>query len=53
MSAGQLVIIPNEVSSEPYGVIVQVLSGNAGNDSYIVLVGEEMLILSGEDIAAI
>jgi hypothetical protein len=53
MSAGQLVIIAKEVSGEQYGMIVSVMSGGAAGDAYIVLVGTELLILTGADIAEI
>jgi hypothetical protein len=54
MSAGQLVIVTNEASGEKYGTIVQVMTASEyGEDSYVVLVGSELLILTGADIAAI
>ena len=53
MSTGQLVIISKEVSVEQYGMIVSVMSGGTSEDAYIVLVGTELLILTGEDIAEI
>ena len=53
MSKGQLVIISSEVSSEQYGMIVQVMSSAGSSDAYIVLVGTELLILTGADIAEI
>ena len=53
MSAGQLVIVAGVTSKEKYGVIVQVMSGTDSEDSYIVLIGNELLILTGADIAEI
>jgi hypothetical protein len=53
MSAGQLVIITEDISEEQYGMIVSVMSGGAAEDAYIVLVGTELLILTGADIAEI
>jgi|TARA_B110000211_G_C13630818_1_gene357317 hypothetical protein len=53
MSSGQLVIVSAEVSPEQYGMIVQVMSSGETEDSYIVLVGTELLILTGADIAEI
>lgn len=53
MSAGQLVIISEEVSGFQYGMIVQVMSSKGYEDSYIVLIGTELFILSGSDIAEI
>jgi hypothetical protein len=53
MSAGQLVIISEEISGEQYGMIVQVMSSAGGEEAYIVLVGTELLILTGADIAEI
>jgi len=53
MTTGQLVIISSEVSSEQYGMIVNVMSSPGSSDAYIVLVGTELLILTGEDIAEI
>jgi hypothetical protein len=53
MSAGQLVIVSAESSAEQYGMIVQVMTSVDTEDSYIVLVGTELLMLTGEDIAEI
>ena len=53
MSKGQLVIISTDVSPTQYGMIVQVMSSAGSGDAYIVLVGTELLILSGADIAEI
>ncbi len=53
MSTGQLVIVSEDVSVEQYGMIVSVMSGGEADDAYIVLVGTELLILTGEDIAEI
>lgn len=53
MSTGQLVIISEEVAEGQYGMIVQVMTSDETEDSYIVLVGTELLILTGADIAEI
>lgn len=53
MSTGQLVIISDEASGEQYGVIVSIMSGGTTEDAYVVLVGTELLILTGADIAEI
>lgn len=53
MPIGQLVMVAADVSGEQYGVIVHVMSSPDSEDSYIVLVGTELLILSGADIAEI
>ena len=53
MSSGQLVIVSAEASPIQYGMIVQVMSSGNTEDAYIVLVGTELLILTGADIAEI
>jgi hypothetical protein len=53
MPIGQLVIVAEGVPGEQYGMIVHVMSAAGTEDSYIVLVGTELLILSGADIAEI
>ena len=53
MLPGKLVIVSSEASTEQYGMIVRVLSSGETADSYIVLVGAELLILTGADIAEI
>jgi len=53
MPVGQLVMVAEDVSGTQYGVIVHVMSATGTEDSYIVLVGTELLILTGADIAEI
>jgi hypothetical protein len=53
MSTGQLVMVAEATSKIKYGVIVQVMTGVKTEDSYIVLIGNEFLILTGADIAEI
>ena len=53
MPIGQLVMVAEDISAEQYGVIVHVMSGGLSEDSYVVLIGSEFLILTDADIAEI
>ena len=53
MSTGQLVRISGITSKEKYGVIVQVMLSTVSEDAYIVLIENELLILTDSDIAEI
>ena len=47
MPIGQLVMVSKDISSVQYGMIVSIMSCVGSEDSYIVLIGTELLILTG------